>query len=78
MTITQLNAEIYRSLSTIAEEEGLMKRAAKYLKKRQEDKASMSKDAFFAKIDHALQQAKQGEGICFDNKEDMNAWLNNL
>lgn len=33
MTITQLNAEIYRSLSTIAEEEGLMKRAAKYLKK---------------------------------------------
>ena len=83
MTITQLNAEIYRSLSTIAEEEGLMKREAKYLKKladqkRQEDKASMSKDAFFAKIDHALQQAKQGEGICFDNKEDMNAWLNNL
>ena len=49
MTITQLNAEIYRSLSTIAEEEGLMKRAAKYLKKladqkRQEDKASMSKN----------------------------------
>lgn len=54
MTITQLNAEIYRSLSTIAEEEGLMKRAAKYLKKladqkRQEDKASMSKDAFLPK-----------------------------
>lgn len=83
MTITQLNADIYRSLGTIAEEEGLMKRAARYLRKlanqkRQEDETSMSKEDFFAKIDHALKQAERGEGICFDNKKDMNAWLNSL
>lgn len=83
MTITQLNADIYRSLGTIAEEEGLMKRAAKYLRKlanqkRQEDETSMSKEDFLAKIDHALEQAERGEGICFDNKKDMNTWLNSL
>lgn len=83
MTTAQLNAEIFRSLSTIAEEEGLMKRAAKYLKKladekRREDDALMTKEEFFTKIDHALEQAEQGEGIRFTNKEDMNVWLNSL
>ena len=33
MTALQLNAEIYRSLGVIAEDETLMTRAAKYLKK---------------------------------------------
>lgn len=83
MTTAQLNAEIFRSLSTIAGEEGLMKRAAKYLKKladqkRQEDETLMGKEEFFAKIDHAVEEAKRGEGIRFADKEDMNAWLNSL
>lgn len=83
MTTAQLNAEIFRSLSTIAEEEGLMRRAAKYLKKLadqklEEDETLMAKEAFFAKIDHALEEAERGEGIRFTNKEDMNTWLENL
>ena len=34
MTTIQLNAEIYRAMGVIAEDEGLMKRALKYLKIR--------------------------------------------
>ena len=33
MTTLQLNAELFHELSVIAEDEGLMKKAVKYLKK---------------------------------------------
>lgn len=81
MTTMQLNAEIYRSLGVIAEDESLMKRAARYLKKlaaQKEDDTLMTKEEFFAKIDLSLQQAREGKVTTFDNKEDMNAWLNSL
>ncbi|MBQ7870419.1 MAG: hypothetical protein IJ355_08855 [Prevotella sp.] len=64
MTTMQLNAEIYRSLSVIAENESLMKRAAKYLKKlaaQKEDDTLMTKEEYFAKIDESLQQAREGK-----------------
>ena len=38
----------------------------------------MTKNEFFAKVDEALEQARRGEGKRFDNKEEMNAWLNSL
>lgn len=81
MTTMQLNAEIYRSLSVIAENENLMKRAAKYLKKlaaQKEDDTLMTKEEYFAKIDESLQQAREGKVVTFDNTDDMNAWLNSL
>ncbi len=81
MTTMQLNAEIYRSLSVIAENESLMKRAAKYLKKlaaQKEDDTLMTKEEYFAKIDESLQQAREGKVVTFDNTDDMNAWLNSL
>lgn len=81
MTTMQLNAEIYRSLGVIAEDESLMKRAARYLKKlatQKEDDTLMTKEEFFAKIDLSLQQAREGKVTTFDNKENMNAWLNSL
>lgn len=81
MTTMQLNAEIYRSLSIIAENENLMKRAAKYLKKlatQEKDETLMTKEEFFAKIDESLQQAREGKVVTFDNTADMNAWLNSL
>ena len=81
MTTMQLTAEIYRSLSIIAENENLMKRAAKYLKKlaaQEKDETLMTKEEFFAKIDESLQQAREGKVITFDNTTDMTAWLNSL
>ncbi|MCH5311875.1 MAG: hypothetical protein J1E57_07975 [Prevotella sp.] len=40
--------------------------------------AELSKEDFFARIDDSLEQAKRGEGKLFNNKEEMNAWLNSL
>lgn len=81
MTTMQLNAEIFRSLSIIAEDESLMRRAAKYLKKlaaQKEDDTLMTKEEFFAKIDESLQQAREGKVVTFDNIKDMDAWLDSL
>ncbi|MCM1169759.1 MAG: hypothetical protein NC324_07470 [Bacteroides sp.] len=60
-----------------------MKKAAKYLgrlaaEKRKEDETKMSKEDYFAKIEHSMQQAENGECVCFDNQEAMNAWLKKL
>lgn len=65
----------------IAEDEGLMKRAAKYLKKlatQKEDDTLMTKEEFFARIDESLQQAKEGKVKTFTDIEEMNAWLDSL
>ena len=59
MTETQMMAEILRNMSIIAEDENLMKRAAKYLRKlvaEKEDATLMTKDEFFAKIERAEKQ----------------------
>lgn len=83
MTTMQLNAEIYRGLSVIAEDEGLMKRAARYIsklarQKQEADETLMTKEEFFEKIDRSLEQARRGEGIGFTDKSAMNTWLNKL
>jgi tetratricopeptide (TPR) repeat protein len=64
MTAVQLNAEIYRAMGVIAEDEGLLARAAKYLKKlaaQKEDSTLMSKEEFYANIDKAEEQYARGE-----------------
>ena len=76
-----LNAEILRNLGTIAEDETLLNRVAKYLRKivrEKEDPALMSKEKFFAQLDEAEREIAEGKGITFDNIDDMNAWLNSL
>ena len=81
MNALQLNADIYNSLSVISLDEGLLQRAATYLKKmaqKKKDETLMTKEEYFAKIDRALQQAERGEGREFSSKEEMNAWLNSL
>ncbi len=81
MNALQLNADIYNSLSVISLDEGLLKRAATYLKKiaqKKKDETLMTKEEYFAKIDCAMQQAERGEGREFSSKEEMNAWLNSL
>ena len=65
MTTAQLNAEMLRNMSIIAEDEGLMSRAVKYLRKlvkEKEDPTLMSKEEFFAKLERAEKQIENGEG----------------
>ena len=82
MTAIQMNAELLRNMSIIAEDENLLKRAVKYLRKlvaeKQEDPTLMTKEEFFARVDKAEKEIAEGKGITFTNKDDMNAWLNSL
>ena len=82
MDALQLNAEIYRNLGVIAEEESLLRKAAKYIKKLadqwQNDPTCMSKEEYFAMLDRSNAQAERGEVHSFSYKEDMHAWLDSL
>ena len=82
MTALQLNAEVLRNMSIIAEDENLLKRAAKYLRKlvaeKPADTTEMTREEFFARVDKAERQIAEGKGITFTNRDDMNQWLNSL
>ena len=82
MTAIEMNAELLRNMSIIAEDENLLKRAAKYLRKlvaeKQADPTELTREEFFARIDKAEEEIAEGKGITFTNKDDMNAWLNSL
>ena len=82
MTALQLNADIYRSLGVISEDESVLRRVAKYLsrvaKQMTDDPTCMSKEEFFAKIDRAERQIAEGKGRTFTDVEQMHAWLNSL
>lgn len=78
MTAIQLNAEIYRALGTIAEDETLLARAAKYLKKlatKKEDHTLMTKEEFFAKLDEAEREIADGKGIKMLPNESLDEFL---
>ena len=57
MTALELNADIYRSLGILSEDESMLKRAAKYLKRLAneltDDPTCMSKEEFLARVDEA-------------------------
>ena len=79
--MANMNAEILRNLGTLAEDEDMLKRVAKYLRKlvrEKEDPTLMSKEEFYAQLDEAEQQITEGNCSTFSNLEEMNAWLNSL
>ena len=64
MTALQLNAELFRAMGKIADDETLMKKVLKYVKRlaaKKEDPTLMTKEEFFANIDRAEQQYARGE-----------------
>lgn len=64
MSTTQLNAEFYRNMSIIAEDEALTKKLMKYLRKlvasKQEDPTLMSKEELMTKIEKAENDFAEG------------------
>ena len=63
MTAIQMNAELFRQLSIIAEDANLSAKLMKYIKKltaQKQDPTLMTKEEFFAKVDKSLEQARQG------------------
>lgn len=77
----ELNAEILRNLGVIAEDEKMMNRLAKYLRKlvkEKEDPTLMSKEEFFSKIDLSLEEARKGDVHRIENKEQLAQFLKSL
>ncbi len=78
MTALQLNAELYRAMGEIADDEAMMKKVLDYVKKLAADKADhtqMSKEEFLAKLDRAEQQIARGEGMEMLPGEDLSSFL---
>lgn len=64
MTAVQLNAEIYRAMGVIAEDETLLARAAKYLKKlaaKKEDPTLMTHAELVERIEEAEREYREGK-----------------
>ena len=82
MTALQLNADIYRNLALLSEDEALLNKAAKYIrrlaKQLTDDPTCMTKEEFFARVDDAKRQADKGEVYRFNDKQKMIEWLNSL
>ena len=77
MTTLQMNAEILRNMSIIAEDERLMARAAKYLRKlaaEKEDPTLFTKEEFFARVD----KAKKGKAVTFTSIEELDKHIQAL
>ena len=78
MTTSELNAEVLRNLSIVAEDENLLRRVAKYLRRvvaeKQNDPTLMTKEKFFQMID----EAKKGPSKRFENIEELDRYISSL
>ena len=64
MTTSQLNAEVLRNMSIIAEDENMLRRVAKYLRKvvaEKQDPTQMTHDELMAKIEKAEKDYHEGK-----------------
>ena len=77
-----MNVEMLRNMSIIAENESLLKRATKYLRKlvaeMQADPTLLSKEEFLRRVDEGREQIRRGECVQFSDRDEMNKWLNSL
>jgi hypothetical protein len=61
MTTMELNAELFRELSIIAKDEGLMKKAVKYLKKLTAQKQETDETEYIMSSPKMAEILRQGE-----------------
>ncbi len=61
MVTNQLNAELFRELSIIAEDDSLMKKALKYLKKLTAQKQAMDETEYLMSSDAMADVIRQGQ-----------------
>ena len=65
MTALQLNADIYRNLAILSQDESMLEKAAKSLRrlvnKMTEDPTCMTKEEYFAMLDRSEAQYARGE-----------------
>ena len=74
-------AELFRAMGEIADDETMMAKVLKYVKKLAAQKADptlMTKEEFFAKVDKSLEQVRQGRVHRIESKEELGQFLNSL
>ena len=69
-------------MSVIAEDEALLRRVLKYVKKlaaqKQQDSTQMTEEEFFARVDEAKQEIASGKGRSFGSIEDLDRHIRAL
>ena len=78
MTALQLNADIYRNLALLSEDETMLEKAAKSLrrlvKQMTNDPTCMTKEEYFAMLDHS----EQGSSRSFANVKELDRYIQSL
>jgi len=76
--IGAMNAEILQNLGVIAEDESMLKRVAKYLRKvvkeMTDDPTEMTKEEFFRRVD----EAQNGPSKRFESVEELDKYIRSL
>lgn len=76
--LNALNAQVWRDMGIIAEDEGMMRRVAKYLRKivrdMNADPTLMTKEDFMARIEDARKQP----GKSFANVEELDKYIRSI
>ncbi len=75
MTALQMNAEILRYMSIIAEDESLLKSTAKYLRKlaaEKENATRFTKEEFLRMLD----EAEKGPSMRFESIDKLDEYIN--
>jgi hypothetical protein len=81
MTALQLNAELFRAMGKIADDETLMKKVLKYVKRlaaKKEDPTLMTKEEFLAILDKGEEEYRQGKTHSITSVEQLNSFLSSL
>ncbi|MBR1465758.1 MAG: hypothetical protein IJ607_05290 [Bacteroidaceae bacterium] len=79
MATSQITAELFRSLGDIADDDTLMAKVLKYVKKlatqrKQADPTLMSREEFYARVD----KAKEGPSFKMLPNEDLTTFLRRI
>ena len=77
MTALQMNAELFRQLSIIAEDEGLSAKLMKYIKRltaKKQDPTLMTKEEFFTRVD----EAEKGPSKRFESVAELDRYIRSL
>ncbi len=78
MTIYQMNAELFRELSVIAEDESMMAKLLKYAKKltaKKQDETLVSQEEFMASLDRGEEEYRQGKCVRLQPGESVSEML---
>lgn len=80
MAAIEMNAEMQQLMSIVCQDEALTEKVMKYLKKliakkEEKDDSLMTEEEFFAEVDEARQQIRDGKGVRMRHGETLDELL---